>query len=257
MSNLRVAKILADAGLASRRKAEELIREGRVTVNGRVAQIGDKADPTKDHIKVDGRRVQPLTNKVYILLYKPKGVVTSTYDPEGRTTVLDLIKPLKTRLFPVGRLDFDAEGILLLTNDGEMAHRLTHPSFRVPRKYLVKIKGQPTEEEIEKLRQGIKLADGHTAPCIIFPVKKTAENLWVEMTLYEGRNRQIKRMWDKIGYQVLKLKRIAFAGLGMGKMRPGEYRFLRPRELQKLQKLIQNKNLYQYAEAKYGILQKR
>jgi pseudouridine synthase len=111
----------------------------------------------------------------------------------------------------------------------------------VPRKYLVKIKGQPTEEEIEKLRQGIKLAEGHTAPCIIFPVKKTTENLWVEMTLFEGRNRQIKRMWEKIGYQVLKLKRIAFAGLSLEKMRPGEYRFLTPRELQRLQKVIQNK----------------
>ncbi|MGB9699705.1 MAG: pseudouridine synthase [Thermodesulfobacteriota bacterium] len=242
MNNLlRISKILAEAGIASRRKAEELIREGRVTVNGRVAQIGDKADPAKDHIKVDGRRVSPPTNKVYIILYKPKGVVTSTDDPEGRTTVLDLIKPLKTRLFPIGRLDFDAEGVLLLTNDGELAHCLTHPSFQVPRKYLVKIKGQPPEEEIEKLRQGIKLADGHTAPCLIFPVKKTKENLWVEMTLYEGRNRQIKRMWEKIGYQVLKLKRIAFAGLSLGKMRPGEYRFLSPRELQKLQKIIQSK----------------
>ncbi|MGQ9693150.1 MAG: pseudouridine synthase [Thermodesulfobacteriota bacterium] len=259
MNNLhRISKILADAGLASRRKAEEIIREGRVTVNGRVAQVGDKADPGKDHIKVDGRRVLPGTKKVYILLYKPKGVVTSTEDPEGRTTVLDLIKPLKTRLFPVGRLDFDAEGVLLLTNDGEAAHCLTHPSFQVPRKYLVKIKGQPAEEEIEKLRQGIKLADGHTAPCTIVPFQKTTENLWFEMTLYEGRNRQIKRMWEKIGYQVLKLKRIAFAGLSLGRMRPGEYRFLSPRELPKLQKIIQNKKSPPGGGGKnYGVLQKR
>ncbi len=242
MKNLqRISKILADAGLTSRRKAEELIREGRVTVNGRIAQIGEKADPNQDHLKVDGRRICPLANRVYMLLYKPKGVVTSTDDPEGRVTVLDLIRPLKTRLFPVGRLDFDAEGLLLLTNDGELAHCLTHPSFHVPRKYLVKIKGQPMEEEIEKLRRGIRLDDGHTAPCQIVPVRKTAENLWVEMTLYEGRNRQVKRMWAKVGYPVLKLKRLAFAGLNLGKMRPGEYRLLTPREVQKLKQIIQNK----------------
>ncbi len=242
MKNLqRISKILADAGLTSRRKAEELIREGRVTVNGRIAQIGEKADPNQDHLKVDGRRICPLANRVYMLLYKPKGVVTSTDDPEGRVTVLDLIRPLKTRLFPVGRLDFDAEGLLLLTNDGELAHCLTHPSFHVPRKYLVKIKGQPMEEEIEKLRKGVKLDDGYTAPCSIIPVRKTKENFWVEMTLYEGQNRQVKRMWAKVGYPVLKLKRLAFAGLNLGKMRPGEYRLLTPREVQKLKQIIQNK----------------
>lgn len=238
---VRVTKILAAAGIASRRHGEELIRAGRVTVNGRVISVGEKADPFKDYIKVDGRRIPPPESKIYILLYKPKGVVTSTVDPEGRPTVLDLIKPPKNRLFPVGRLDFDAEGLLLLTNDGELAHSLTHPSFQIPRKYQVKIKGQPTEEEINRLRQGIYLDDGPTAPCEINPFKKTPENLWVEMTLYEGRNRQIKRMWEKMGYPVLKIKRIAYAGLGLGKLLPGAYRLLTPAEIKKLGKLVERK----------------
>lgn len=240
---LRLSKILAEAGIASRRKAEELIRAGRVTVNGRIAQLGEKADPTKDHIKVDGRRISALEKKVYILLYKPKGVAITPAGPEGRSTALDFIKPWSRRLFPVSPLDFDAEGLLLLTNDGEMAHRLTHPSFRIPRKYQVKIKGQPTEEEIEKLRKGVILADGRTGPCLISPLRKTIGNLWVEMTMDEGRNRQVKEMWEKIGYPVLKLKRIAFAGLSLGRMHPGEYRFLTPAEILKLKKLIHEKGI--------------
>ncbi|MFH1758063.1 MAG: pseudouridine synthase [Pseudomonadota bacterium] len=237
----RLSKILSETGAASRRQAESLIREGRVTVNGRVAQIGDKADPVQHHIKVDGRRVVPSSGKYYLLLNKPKGTVTTAEDPQGRTTVLDLIKAPPTRLFPVGRLDYDAEGFLLLTNDGELAHRLTHPSFRTPRTYQVKIKGQPGPAEIGSLSRGIFLEDGRTAPCRITVLRGTEDNLWLEMVLYEGRNRQVKRMWQKLGYPVLKLKRVAFAGLSMGRLRPGEYRNLRPGEVQKLKELVAKK----------------
>jgi 23S rRNA pseudouridine2605 synthase len=234
----RVQKILSEIGIASRRKAEELIREGRVTVNGRIAQIGDRADPLQDRIKVDGRRVSASSPKIYILLNKPRGTVTTTDDPAGRKTVIDLLRIRKPRLFPVGRLDYDADGFLLLTNDGELAHRLSHPSFRIPRTYQVKVKGKPTPEEIHKLSKGISLEDGRTAPCRILPLRGTEENLWLEMVLYEGRNRQIKRMWEKLGYPVLKLKRVAFAGLGLGKLKAGEYRALMPGEVQKLKERL-------------------
>ncbi len=236
---IRLQKILSEAGVASRREGERLLREGRVTVNGRVAGIGDKADPFRDHVKVDGRRIHaPAASRVYLLLHKPKNFVTTAEDPEGRPTVLDLIKAKRPRLFPVGRLDYDAEGFLLLTNDGELAYRLSHPSFEIPRTYRVKVKGQPTPEVIRRLSRGIPLEDGPTAPCRIIPLEQTAENAWVEMTLHEGRNRQVKRMWEKMGYPVLKIKRIRFGGLSLGKLRPGEYRPLRPAEVEKLKKQV-------------------
>jgi 23S rRNA pseudouridine2605 synthase len=234
----RLQKILSEAGIASRRKTEELIREGRVTINGRIAQIGEKADLGQDSIKVDGHRIFSKKAHTYLLLNKPKGFVTTTEDPEGRPVVLDLLKKEENRLFPVGRLDFDAEGFLLLTNDGELAHRLTHPSFHVPRKYWVKVKGKPTKEEIQKLSRRIYLEDGPTAPCQVSRLRETQGNLWVEMILYEGRNRQIKRMWQRLGYPVLKLERVGFAGLALGKLKVGEYRSLRPREIEKLKALV-------------------
>lgn len=233
----KVQKILSEWGVASRRKAEELIREGRVAINGRPAQVGDRADPAKDHIRVDGRRISLPPQKIYILLNKPKGVVTTTDDPEGRKTVLDFLPAHNRRLYPVGRLDYDAEGLLLLTNDGELSHRLSHPSFRIPRTYRVKVKGRPTSAEIRRLSQGIYLEDGRTAPCRTASLGGSEENLWLEMVLSEGRNRQVKRMWEKLGYPVLKLKRVGFAGLSLGKLQPGEYRALRPAEVQKLKKL--------------------
>jgi 23S rRNA pseudouridine2605 synthase len=232
----RLQKILSEMGVASRRQAEDLIREGRVTVNGRPARIGDKVDPSRDHIKVDGRLVTSHGAKVYIMLHKPKNVVTTAEDPEGRTTVMDLVKKRGPRLFPVGRLDFDAEGILLLTNDGELAHRLSHPSFQVPRTYSVKVKGKPTAEEVRKVSLGIALEDGPTAPCRAVLRKETRENVWVEMTLHEGRNRQVKRMWERMGYLVLKLKRVSFAGLSLRDLKAGEYRHLLPGEVEKLKR---------------------
>ncbi len=234
----RLQKILSEIGVASRRRAEEMIREGRVTVNGRVAMIGEKADPGRDHIKVDGRLVTRSPSKVYLLVYKPKNVVTTAEDPEGRPTVMDLVKS-NSRLFPVGRLDYDAEGFLLLTNDGELAYRLSHPSFEVPRTYRVKVQGKPTREEVRKLSQGVYLEDGLTAPSRITFLKETDQNSWLEMTLHEGRNRQVKRMWEKMGYSVLKLTRTRLGGLSLGKLKPGEYRPLRPAEVEKLKRMTE------------------
>ncbi len=231
---VRLQKILADRGLASRRKAEDLIREGRVTVNGKVALIGEKADPEKDAIKIDGRRLSASPGKMYVLFYKPKNVITTLRDPEERTTVMDLVPLSKPRLFPVGRLDYDAEGVILLTNDGDLAQRLAHPSHEVPRTYWVKVKGKPEKEEIQKLSRGVRLEDGITAPCAIAPLRETEGNTWMEMVLREGKNRQVKRMWEKLGYPVLKLKRVGFGGLKLGSLQPGEYRLLRPEEVQKL-----------------------
>ena len=230
----RLQKILADRGLASRRKAEDLIREGRVTVNGKVAVIGGKADPERDAIKVDGRRLSASPEKMYVLFNKPKNVVTTLKDPEDRTTVMDLVSLPKPRLFPVGRLDYDAEGLILLTNDGDLANKLSHPSNEIPRTYFVKVKGKPQRDEMQRLSRGIRLEDGITAPCGIAPIRETEGNTWVEMVLHEGRNRQVKRMWEKLGYPVLKLKRVAFGGLKLGSLNPGEFRILRPDEVQKL-----------------------
>jgi len=233
----RLQKILSEMGVVSRRQAEDLIREGRVTVNGRAARIGDKADPLRDHIKVDGRLVTSHGAKVYLMLHKPKNVVTTAEDPEGRTTVMDLVKGKLPRLFPVGRLDYDAEGILLLTNDGELAHRLSHPSFHIARTYSVKVKGKPTPEEIQRMSRGMTLDDGPTAPCRVVLRRETRENAWVEMTLHEGRNRQVKRMWERMGYLVLKLIRVSFAGLSLRDLKAGEHRHLRPGEVEKLKRL--------------------
>lgn len=230
----RIQKILADRGLASRRKAEEWIREGRVTVNGKVALIGEKADPERDAVKVDGRRLSAPPEKLYVLFYKPKHVVTTLADPQERPTVLDYFSSLKPRLFPVGRLDYDAEGVILLTNDGELAHQLAHPSHEIPRTYWVKVKGKPGKEEMQRLGRGVRLEDGLTAPCAVKPLSETEGNTWVEMTLREGRNRQVKRMWEKLGYPVLKLKRVGFAGLKLGALQPGQHRLLSPQEVRKL-----------------------
>ncbi len=235
---VRLQKILSETGVASRREAERLIREGRVTLNGRVARIGEKADPFRDHLKVDGRRLatSSSSSKIYLLMNKPKNVMTTREDPEGRATVMDLLKSKSSPLFPVGRLDYDAEGFLLLTNDGEIAYRLSHPSFQVPRTYWVKVQGKPSAEEVRKLSRGVVLADGPTAACRIVPLKEARENSWWEMTLHEGRNRQVKRMWEKMGYSVLKLKRVRFGGLSVGRLKPGESRLLKPNEIEKLRK---------------------
>ena len=253
----RLQKIIAAAGIASRRKAEELITGGLVSVNGQtVSELGTKAYPENDRIKVNGKLIGAPQRHVYILLNKPKGYVTTVSDPEGRPTVLDLVRPVTSRVYPVGRLDYLSEGLLLLTNDGELARVLTHASSHVSKTYLVKVSGQPSEEEIGKLRRGILLpADRaplkprgadikpqsrrsaksvQTAPARIQLIQKAA-NPWYEVTLIEGRNRQIRRMFEEVGHHVEKIKRVRYGPLQLD-VQPGEFRHLTPKEVGQLRK---------------------
>lgn len=240
MAAIRLQKILAQMGIASRRKAEELIMEGRVTVNGRIAELGMKADPEVDHIKVDGRLLIKAEPKVYYIFNKPEGVVTTLYDPEGRLTIKDFIKRIPYRIYPVGRLDYHSEGLLLLTNDGELSHAILHPSRAIPKTYIVKVKGHVEEKELDKLRKGIRLEDGLTAPAKVKFIRYSEANSWVEIIIHEGRKRQVRRMFEKIGHPVLKLKRIAINGIRLGTLKPGEIRQLTKEEL----KLLKREVLY-------------
>lgn len=234
----RLQKIIAEMGIASRRKAEEMIYEGRVRVNGRVATIGMKADLFRDHIKVDGKLLTKPENKVYYVFNKPKGVVTSLSDPEGRPTVKDFLKGIKERVFPVGRLDYDSEGLLILTNDGEFAHGILHPSRKIPKTYMVKIKGVPEDEAVEKLRSGMKIDGVLTAPARVKRMQKSENNSWIEMTIHEGKKRQIRRMLERVGHPVLKLKRIRINGLALGDLEPGRFRAMTAKEMQTITKEI-------------------
>jgi 23S rRNA pseudouridine2605 synthase len=224
----RLQKILSEMGIASRRKAEEMILEGRVTVNGVIASIGTKADPFVDHIKVNGKLIagpglMP-AKKVYYMFYKPRNVVTTLYDPEGRPTIKDYLKGIKYRVYPVGRLDFDSEGLLILTNDGDFANAMTHPSKKIPKTYHVKIKGIIEDGEIERLKKGIRLEDGMTMPAEVRRLRKGINNSWIEMTIYEGRKRQIRRMLEKVGHPVIRLIRVGVGPFKLRDMKPGEIR---------------------------------
>lgn len=235
----RIQKIIAEMGLASRRKAEELITEGRVTVNGKVAEIGMKADLFKDHIKVDGKLLVRPEKKVYLVFNKPRGVVTSLSDPEGRPTIKDFLRGVRERVFPVGRLDYDSEGMLILTNDGDFAQAILHPSKKIPKTYVVKVKGVLEEEELGKLRSGIRLDRTMTAPAKVKRLRKTENNSWIEMTIYEGKKRQIRRMLERVGHPVIRLMRVRINGLEMGELKPGELRRISPDELQRMIKELQ------------------
>src|SRR6478735_1248949 len=238
MSLQRLQKIIAAAGVTSRRKAEELITQGRVSVNGQtVTELGSKADLQKDHIKVDGKLLQGAERHVYLLLNKPKGYVTTVSDPEQRPTVIDLLRGIRGRVYPVGRLDYASEGLLLLTNDGELANQLMKAASHVAKTYLVKIAGTPREEALEKLRKGLSIAtdDGkrvRTAPAAVRVVKEAA-NPWYEITLIEGRNRQIRRMFEAVGHHVEKIKRVRYGPLTLD-VPPGEFRQLTLKEVQRL-----------------------
>jgi 23S rRNA pseudouridine2605 synthase len=251
----RLQKIIAAAGIASRRKAEELIAQGRVAVNGQVvSELGSKADPERDHIKVDGKLLRGPQRNVYFVMNKPKGYVTTVSDPEGRPTVMDLIKRVGERVYPVGRLDYSSEGLLLLTNDGELANHLTRAASHVAKTYLVKVSGRPSEENIDKLRRGIRIhgrprgkpgqagtrparrraEQAHTAPAQV-RLMKEAENPWYEVTLIEGKHRQIRRMFEEIGHHVEKIKRVRYGPLTLD-LEPGQFRELTPREVQSLRR---------------------
>jgi 23S rRNA pseudouridine2605 synthase len=250
MSEDRLQKILARAGIAtSRRKAEELIVEGRVTINGKVAELGEKADPERDAIKVDSRRIQPLQEHHYFLLNKPKAVMSTITDPEGRRTVIDFVPPgMRKALVPVGRLDFNTEGLLLLTDDGEFAQRVAHPRYGSVKTYEVKVKGMPTEAQLEKLRAGIVIDGKRTAPAKITsraPFKLAGarrkgeaegDNSWWIVELTEGRTRQIREMFFNIGHGVLKLRRVAIGTLRDRNLPVGALRALTEKEVHRLLK---------------------
>jgi 23S rRNA pseudouridine2605 synthase len=230
----RLQKIIAQAGIASRRAAVELIMAGQVSVNGKVVtELGTKADPEKDHIKVRGKLLNPQIGKranVYILLNKPKGVLSSAADPEGRMLVTDLVKGFG-RLHPVGRLDFNSEGLIILTNDGNFSN-IVASSKTVPKVYEVKVKGLPNENAVNKLRRGIRLEDGFkTAPAKIKELKSTPNNGWYEVTLYEGHNQQIRKMFDAVGHSVVKLRRIAIGKVKDERLKAGAYRPLSESEV--------------------------
>ena len=227
----RLQKLIATAGIASRRHAEEMITEGQVTVNGKlVTELGTKADPAKDHIKVRGRLINPLLEareKVYVLLNKPRGYLSSVADPEGRPLVTELVPQSLGRLHPVGRLDFNTEGLLLLTNDGDFTNFVTAARNRVRKVYVVKVKGVPPESAIERLRNGIKMQDGvRTAPAEIKRIDESDNNAWFEVVLHEGRNQQIRRMFDAIGHSALKLRRIRIGFLTDEPLAPKQWRLL-------------------------------
>jgi 23S rRNA pseudouridine2605 synthase len=242
---LRLQKILAAAGVASRRKAEQLISSGRVSVNGKtVTELGTKADPAADTITVDGKPLQPPQRFVYFLLNKPKGYVTTVSDPEGRPTVMQLLGNLPERVYPVGRLDYASEGLLLLTNDGALAQQLTKAASHVPKTYHVKISGQPEEQAIQRLRNGVTITLDDNRRVKTSPAKirllESASNPWYEVTLIEGRNRQIRRMFQSVGFLVEKIKRVQLGPLTLN-VPPGKFRPLTERELSQLKSLSQTK----------------
>ncbi len=234
----RIQKIIAAMGIASRRRAEELISEGRVTVNGKVALLGEKADQSKDHIKVDGKLLIRREPKVYLMFNKPRNVVTSLSDPEGRPTVKDYLKGVRYRVFPVGRLDFDSEGLLLLTNDGEFANGLMHPSRKIPKTYMVKVKGTIDDNKIDKLRKGVRLEDGRTLPARVKFARQSENNSWIEIAITEGKKRQVRRMVEAVGHPALKLRRVSINGIRLSGLKVGELRPLTENELQALRKEI-------------------
>ena len=234
----RLQKILAQAGIASRRAAEEFITAGRVAVNGNVVtELGTKADPAHDRITLDGKPVRLGERKLHILLNKPVGYVTTLKDPQGRPVVTSLLKGVKERVYPVGRLDYNTEGLLLLTNDGELANRLAHPRHEVEKEYLVRVRGSVTSEQLRLLAAGVELEDGMTAAAVAKLVRESENNSWLSITIHEGRYRQVRRMCDAVGLTVVRLRRTRYGILEAGELKPGEYRLLTPPELDGLRAL--------------------
>lgn len=233
----RLQKIIAAAGHCSRRRAEELIAAGRVRVDGHVAELGEKVDAQSSVILIDGKPLQSAEQHVYVLLHKPLGTVTTLSDPEGRPVVTDLVRDLKVRLFPVGRLDINTSGLLLLTNDGALANRLAHPSHQVDKRYLVKVRGQLTDDSRRQLEHGVVLEDGMTAPAKVVNLRVRGGHSWFELIIHEGRNRQVRRMCEALGHQVSRLVRIGYAFLTLDNLAPGQKRLLTDREISRLKSL--------------------
>lgn len=238
MSKVRLQKLIAAAGVCSRRAAEELIRAGRVRVDGRVATVGDSADPEKETVTLDGRPVVVPKDHRYLALYKPRGVVVTLKDEKGRNDLARLLKKYPRRVFPVGRLDRRSEGLLLLTDDGDLAARLLHPRYHVVRRYLVTVRGAVRNADLEKLAEGVELEDGVTLPAGVELIERGAGRSRFAVELYEGRNRQIRRMCERLGYEVMRLVRTRLGTLELGKLAPGQWRELSKSEIGRLRKEI-------------------
>ncbi|MBK7893285.1 MAG: rRNA pseudouridine synthase [Bdellovibrionales bacterium] len=237
VSEIRLNKYLAECGVASRRGADDLIASGAVQINGKkVYELGARVDVKNDRVMVDGKPVRMETRKVYMLFNKPKGVMTTMEDPEGRPCIAEYFQRFEMRVFPVGRLDYDSEGLLLMTNDGDFAQRVTHPKHEVLKTYLVKVSGQPTEEQIRKLRMGVTIIGGRVAAREIEKLRGTNSDKydWYKIVIGEGKNRQIRQMFEKIGFDVMKLQRIAIGKLKMGGLARGEWVLLGPEEIEKI-----------------------
>jgi 23S rRNA pseudouridine2605 synthase len=249
MQQERLQKIIAHAGVSSRREAEAMIREGRVTLNGRVVtELGTRADPDRDHIKVDGKLITKAEPHRYILLYKPKEVMTTVEDPQGRRTVIELVRGIRERIYPVGRLDFHSEGLVLLTNDGELAFKVSHPTHGSVKTYNVKVRGVPEERLMDKLRRGITIDGKRTLPCDIERMRTTGKrddegNSWFEVKLREGRTQQIRKMFKAIGHPVSKLRRVGIGPISDPKLTPGVWRELTKQEVKMLETMQEAKKV--------------
>lgn len=234
---IRINKYLADCGVASRRKADQLISSGHVRINGKtVTDLATKVNPKTDQVHVDGKPIRKQTEeKIYLMFHKPEQVLTSLSDPEGRPTISDYLKKFPKRVYPIGRLDWDTEGLLLLTNDGEYAQKVAHPSEGITKTYMAKVNGQPSVAQLEKLKRGVTIPGGRVRADHVERIKKGSKSYdWVLIVISEGRNRQVRHMFQKIGFDVQKLKRVAIGGLRLGSLRKGEFQWLRPKEAAKV-----------------------
>lgn len=240
----RLQKFMARHGLASRRACEEIIASGRVKVNGKtVTEMGFSVDPSRDRVLVDGRVLREPEKKIYIMLNKPRGYITSLRDPRGRKIVTDLLDGVTERVFPAGRLDYDSEGLLLLTNDGELSFGLTHPGHIVTKTYRVRVRGIPSERDLDALARGVMLDDGMTAPASVIFIDEREGNALVEITITEGRNRQVRRMFEKLGFEVIRLKRTRIGGLHLGELKTGQFRHLKESEVKALKNMASSKKV--------------
>jgi 23S rRNA pseudouridine2605 synthase len=241
MPQERLQKVLSQAGIASRRQAEKIMAEGRVTVNGTiVTELGSKADLQTDHIKVDGKLIRAPKHLVYVALHKPDNTVTTVTDPEGRATVMSLLRGLKERIYPVGRLDYHSEGLLLLTNDGDLANRIMSAHTHLAKTYLVKVTGELSTDEAQRFRDGVPIMGRRTLPAGL-KLMQHAQNPWYEVKLYEGRNNQIRLMFKHFGKLVEKLKRVRIGPLDLGPLKPGEFRHLTEEEVKKLKRAVESR----------------
>ena len=243
-TSVRLQKVIAASGLSSRRVAEDLIREGQVAVNGKIVRtLGTCINPAIDHVKVNGRHLDAAEPEAFVLLNKPPGFVTTMKDPFGRKTIADLLERINVRVFPVGRLDYDAEGLLLLTNNGEVAQACLHPRYHVPKTYLIKVSGVFNDDQIKILRQGIELDDGITSPADVRKSGKAKSNSWLEITIHEGKKHQIKRMVEACGHRVMRIKRIGFGPLQLRNLPLGSCRYATDTEANALRGILRRKTI--------------